>query len=256
MGHIHVDTTSYPVLVLFVPCPHARLHHTCSHTSTSAIHQHHNDVGMVAEQCVDDARRIAATLLRSVFAAETGQESSPQWKGRMERAELRDEKLRVFVFHARSSVAGKCRRLCDEPRHSHRRWRDRGHETLPRLGDEREGTSVGSDQRNHRHERTVGMASVHLEVRSKQSAASAILNVKTCPSELTAYQIALDEWQENIRQCELISGDHFNVSMKKALFFDKAPSSVRVPLEMQNLSSGSLVLATQRTVSSRRDCNA
>ena len=32
-----------------------------------------------------------------------------------------------------------------------------------------------------------------------------------------------------------ISGDRFIVSMKEALFLDKAPSSVRVPLQMQNL---------------------
>ena len=60
---------------------------------------------------------------------------------------------------------------------------------------------------------------------------------KTFPSELTAYEIALDEWQENIRKWESTSGDRFNVSMKKALFLDKAPSSVRVPLQMQNLAT-------------------
>ena len=43
---------------------------------------------------------------------------------------------------------------------------------LPRLGDEREGTSVGSHQRSHRHERSIGMASVDHEIRSKHSAAS------------------------------------------------------------------------------------
>ena len=42
----------FPFFVLFAPCLHARLHHTCSHTSTSAIHQHHNGVDMMAEQCV------------------------------------------------------------------------------------------------------------------------------------------------------------------------------------------------------------
>ena len=66
---------------------------------------------------------------------------------------------------------------------------------------------------------------------------SAILNVKTFPSEPTAYEIALDEWKENIRWWESIAGDRFNVSMKKALFLDKAPSSVRVPLQMQSLDT-------------------
>ena len=70
-----------------------------------------------------------------------------------------------------------------------------------------------------------------------QSLMSAILNAKTFPSELTAYEIALDEWQENIRKWESISGDHFNVSMKTALFLDKAPTNVRVPLQMQNLAT-------------------
>ena len=70
-----------------------------------------------------------------------------------------------------------------------------------------------------------------------QSLMSAILNAKTFPSELTACEIALDEWQEKIRKWESISGDRFNVSMKNALFLDKAPSSVRVPLQMQNLAT-------------------
>ena len=59
-----------------------------------------------------------------------------------------------------------------------------------------------------------------------QSLMSEILNVKPFPSELMAYEIALDEWQENIRKWESISGDRFNVSMKKAIFLDKAPSTV------------------------------
>ena len=57
------------------------------------------------------------------------------------------------------------------------------------------------------------------------------------PSELTAYEIALDEWKENIRKWESIWGDRFNVSMKKAIFLDKAPSTVRIPLQMQSLDT-------------------
>ena len=38
-----------------------------------------------------------------------------------------------------------------------------------------------------------------------QSLMSAILNAKSFPSELTAYEIALDEWQENIRKWESTS---------------------------------------------------
>ena len=70
-----------------------------------------------------------------------------------------------------------------------------------------------------------------------QSLMSAILNVKTFPLQPTAYEIALDERQENIREWESISGNLFNVSMKKAIFLDKAPMNVRVPLQMQNLDT-------------------
>ena len=66
---------------------------------------------------------------------------------------------------------------------------------------------------------------------------SAILNVQTFPSELTAYEIALNEWQENLHKWESISGDRFNVSMKKAIFFDIAPSKVRILLQIQNLDT-------------------
>ena len=47
----------------------------------------------------------------------------------------------------------------------------------------------------------------------------------------------MDEWQENIRKWEPISGDQLNVSEKKALSIDNAPSSVRVSLQMQNLET-------------------
>ena len=78
----------------------------------------------------------------------------------MERVELCDEKQRIFVY-ARSSVAGRCKRpregrheYGENRSHTHRRWRDGSEDTVPRLGDERDGTSVGSDQRSHRHERS------------------------------------------------------------------------------------------------------
>ena len=43
-AHVHAGATSSKVLILLAPCQHARLHHICSRTSTSAIHQHHNGV--------------------------------------------------------------------------------------------------------------------------------------------------------------------------------------------------------------------
>ena len=66
---------------------------------------------------------------------------------------------------------------------------------------------------------------------------SAIHNARSFLSELTDHEIALDEWQENIRKWESISGDRFNASMKKALLLDKAPSSVRAPLQMRKLDT-------------------
>ena len=71
----------------------------------------------------------------------------------------------------------------------------------------------------------------------EQSLMSTIHNVKTYPSELPPYEIALDEWQENIRKWGSISGGRVNVPVKKALFLDKAHSSVRVPLQVQNLDT-------------------
>ena len=53
-----------------------------------------------------------------------------------------------------------------------------------------------------------------------QSLMGSIFNVKTFPSELTAHGITMDEWHVNTRKWESISGDRFNVSMKKALFLD------------------------------------
>ena len=70
-----------------------------------------------------------------------------------------------------------------------------------------------------------------------QSLVNEIINVKTFPSELTEYEIALDEWQKNIRKWETISGDLFNESMKKTIFLDKAPLSVRISRQIQSLDT-------------------
>ena len=92
-----------------------------------------------------------------------------------------------------------------------------------------------------------------------QSLMSAILNAKPFPSELTAYEIALDERHENTRKLESISGDRFNVSMKKAIFLDKDFNSANPTSDAKSGhlrsddSSDSSVYATQCTVSSRCD---
>ena len=91
-------------------------------------------------------------------------------EGRMVREELCDLKPHVSVV--RTTATSPDISMTENQSHSHGRWRDRGQEILPSLGDEREGTSVGSDQRNHRHELSIGMASVDHEIRSKHSAAS------------------------------------------------------------------------------------
>ena len=72
----------------------------------------------------------------------------------------------------------------------------------------------------------------------------------------------MDEWQENIRKWESISGDHLKVSMKKALSIDNALSSVRVSPQMQNLETLEEMIAVtlqflqHGTVSSKRDSDS
>ena len=156
--------------------------------------------------------------------------------------ELRYEELRIPSVYARSNTVDRCREPSDESRHehcdnqshSHRGWGDSSQETLPRLEYERERTT-GSDQRNHRHERSIGMASVDHEIRAKHSAESTKSyerNPQCKDLSLRAHSI-----RDRSGRMARVSGDRFNVSMKKALFLDKAPSSVRVPLQMQNLAN-------------------
>ena len=97
----------------------------------------------------------------------------------MGRLELRDENLRILTIRENASVVGRNRGPY-EPRHEHgenqshsyRRRRSRSPETLPRLGDERERTSSGSDQSDHRFERRIGMACIDDEIRAEYSATS------------------------------------------------------------------------------------
>ena len=74
---------------------------------------------------------------------------------------------------------------------------------------------------------------------------SAILNVQTFPSELTACEIGLDEWQENIHKWESISGDRFNVPKKKATPSTEHSPKVRILMQIQNLDT--LHLGTSKT---------
>ena len=56
--------------------------------------------------------------------------------------------------------------------HPRGRWHYSSPEALPRLGDERERTSTGSDQRDHRCEWSIGVACTDHEIRAKYSATS------------------------------------------------------------------------------------
>ena len=83
----------------------------------------------------------------------------------------------ALLTGAENPVTSPDMSICDNQSHSHRGWGDSSQETLPRLGDERERTSTGSDQRNHRHERSIGMASVDHEIRWIKDE---LLRMRTC----------------------------------------------------------------------------
>ena len=63
-----------------------------------------------------------------------------------------------------------------------------------------------------------------------QSLMSSILSWPQFPSDLTTYETKLADWEETIRKWEVISGDVFNESMKKALYVDQAPATVKMLL--------------------------
>ena len=149
---------------------------------TLAVHSHltvysatiHTNVFMVAEQriggicwttCCWQPRTMSCRSLANLRSLAERRTSG---------TELRHEKLRVSTIGTSSSAIGRRRRF-DEPRHEHDENQDHPHgwrrcsspETLPRLGDERERTSVGSDQRNHRDEWSISMACVDHEIRTR-----------------------------------------------------------------------------------------
>ena len=126
----------------------------------------------------------------------------------MKRVELFDEKLRISVVHAHSSVArqvqktppGALNMSMTRIRATHRRWRDSSQQPLPRLGDEREVIRGIADITGALAWRAMIKRYAPNTEPRVQSLTSAILNVKTSPSQLTAYEIALDEWQEDVRK--------------------------------------------------------
>jgi len=52
------------------------------------------------------------------------------------------------------------------------------------------------------------------------------------------------EWEELVRKREALSGEQFNGSTKKAIFLDKAPSSIKTMLQMQNLNTYAEMVST------------
>ena len=157
----------------------------------------------------------------------------------MERVERCDAKLRVLLS-TRSGVAGRCRRTC-EGRHeydaSHNHVHGRGcngsQETLPRLGDEREVSTVGSDHRNHRNERSMGMASVDHEIRTEHSATFAKPHERSRPGK----GVSLRTHSLSRSHC-----DHSQVGVDlwrtlRRVNEESFLSPSRVPLQMQNLDT-------------------
>ena len=92
--------------------------------------------------------------------------------------ELRDEELRVSPVRAHRSAVDQSRRS-NKPRHEYVENQNYSYgrccsspETLSRLGGERERTSIDGYQRDHRYERSIGMACVDHEIRAKHRATS------------------------------------------------------------------------------------
>ena len=148
--------------------------------------------------------------------------------------------------------------MAENQSHPHRRCVcSSSPQTLPRPGHERERTCTGTDLRNHGHERRFGMAGVDHEIRTKHSAES------TKPHERDPECEAISPQSSQPMRSPWTSGKktfasenrfletRFNVSMKKALFLDKAPIISASPTP--DAKSGP---ARQRSVSSRGGSDA
>ena len=146
----------------------------------------------------------------------------------------------VSLLSTRSGVAGRCRRTCEgrheydaNHNHAHGRGCNGSQETLPRLGDEREVSTVGSDHRNHINERSTGMASADQEIRTEHSGTFAKPQERNRPGTGVSLRAhSFRDRTETIRKWESISGDRFDASMKQSLL-----SSSGVPLQKQNLDT-------------------
>ena len=195
MSDIHVDITSSPVFfssLVYTPA------YTCSHIFTS-VHDPPTSL-----RCWHGSGAVCAwwhaTLLSAhVPALLTGAENPATSQDK------RRKGTRATLTEDGTTAAKKL---------------------FPNRAMNERGPAIGSDQRKHRQERSIGMASVDHEIRAKHSAESTEshehnhqckdLSLRAHSLRDRTGRMAREHSQVGIE----ISGDLFNVSMKKALFLD------------------------------------
>ena len=224
---------------------------------------------MVAERCVFGDTRWVAT-----WRWQLQMKICRNWASLQSTVESRMSGTNgASLWRAPSSTVDRCREPsgesrhehCDDESHSHRGCGDSSQETFPRLGDGRERTSTGSDQWNHRHERSIGMASVDHEIRAKHSAESTKSHERSpqCKDlSLRAHSIrnrtgrmAREHSQVGIDIWRLFQRVNEESSLSwQSTFIGASPTSDAEPGYLRSDdSSDSSVPATQRTVSCRCD---
>ena len=67
-----------------------------------------------------------------------------------------------------------------------------------------------------------------------QSIMQGILNVGPFPATITEFEEKHGEWERDIKRYEAASGEVFNLGVKKSVFLQNAPKSLRVLLQMQS----------------------
>ena len=69
------------------------------------------------------------------------------------------------------------------------------------------------------------------------SVMTSILALEQLPSDLHGYETAIGRWEELIRRWETMSSESFNDGMKRAIFLNRAPTTVRAMLQLQAVTS-------------------
>ena len=143
--------------LLLKSAPALSIHPLASHLqshSTSAFHHHRNDVDPVAERWLPHSLERHDLFAISVTLAATDEELQKMGKPPINSGQ-EDEYVSLLSTRVPALLAGpedpaRIDMSMTRIRATHRRGPGGNQETLPRLRDEREGTSVGSDQRqNH-----------------------------------------------------------------------------------------------------------